>query len=131
MRMALPWLGVLLGPAAFAAQIVTDDGTGLELDDSGRVTHVRVGDRVLPALNEPGGFWSLDYARTEAAAPELVTNGDFSQGIQGWQFGNRWQIAEDPDPYRKGKSAFIDFPGPEPGRSGDVSQVVPVVPGTA
>lgn len=57
-----------------------------------------------------------------------MSNGDFANGTEAWAFGEGLVIFEDPDIYRKGQSAFIDFAGPEERRSTDVGQPVAAEP---
>lgn len=121
---------VLRPPRLTAADLAAQDGLRLTTDDRGAVVQVAAQGRQLPLHQRPGGFLLLDCGNVDLAPKELVKNGDFSNGPDAWTFGAGWTIHDDPDLYRKGKSAFIDFPGPEQRRSSDVRQHVPVLPGT-
>jgi len=56
--------------------VETQDGLKLSLDAGGDVSEIKVGERVLPLLEQPGGFFVTDVARS---ARNLMPGGDFEQ----------------------------------------------------
>jgi len=120
--------GILLtGTLVAHAQVSveTRDGLGLAFDAGGSVRAIRVGERALPLLKEPSGFFVTDVARS---ARDLMPGGDFQAGDSvkdhGWQLGGSWKITAE------GGTRFVRAASKTAQGSGKLwSPLVPVQPG--
>ncbi len=105
--------------------VQTADGLSLRIDDAGAVTTLAFdGADVLAA---PGGFSLCDYAdRPEPV--NLIPNGGFEKGAQGWGLGAGQAIDEE-IAHSGQRSVRLSIPAGEPGKS-NVGVTVPVRPST-
>ncbi len=120
-KMAAIMLAAACAMSAHAqVSVETQDGLKLSFDAGGSVTELTVGQRALPLLEQPGGFFVTDVAR---AVQNLMPGGDFEQDA-GWQLTGSWELAEeDGNHFARAASETTDG-------SGNVnSPHVPVEPG--
>jgi hypothetical protein len=122
----------LLGLPAIGwpADLGTNDGLALRLDDRGAVIGVRLGGVDQP-LTGPGGFFVADVAGVPTRDVELLASPGFEEKEDGrplgWSVGQGWTVSVDAP--HSGKTCMrVSVPGPEPGRSGGLSATVPVKP---
>ncbi|MGD9497241.1 MAG: hypothetical protein AB7Y46_13160, partial [Armatimonadota bacterium] len=99
--------------AAQPLSVQTGDGVALAVDGSGAVTSLRIGGTEL--LGAPGGFALCDYAK-QPEPVNLIPNGGFEEGAQGWSLGAGQTIDED-IAHSGRRSVRLSIPAGEPGRS--------------
>jgi len=128
MRTILLTVIALTVPSLLLAQpmaVQTADGLSLRIDGAGAITGLAFdGTDVLAA---PGGFSLCDYA-TQAEPANLIPNGGFEDGAQGWSLGAGQAIDED-IAHSGRRSVRLNVPAGEPGKS-NVGVTVPVTPNT-
>ena len=64
-----------------------DNGAWLDASDMSTMYQDAAGTTPVTAMEQPVGLW-LDKSQGLQLGPELVTNGDFSQGSAGWVLEN-------------------------------------------
>ena len=67
--------------------VARDNGCWLDASDLSTMYQDATGTTPVTAMEQPVGLW-LDKSQGLQLGPELVTNGDFSQGGTGWSTGN-------------------------------------------
>lgn len=115
-------------PAMVAAQplsVRTSDDVTLSVDGSGTVTGLRIGGTEL--LGGRGGFSLCDYAN-QPEPVNLIPNGGFEDGAQGWSLG-AGQSIDETVAHSGMRSVRIEVPAGAP-RSSNVGITVPVTPNT-
>lgn len=126
MRSLVLIICLLVVAAADAATLTTADGLALDLSPQGRVTGAKIGRIPLPMKGE-GGFSVCDYA-VKPELVNLVPNGSFEQGAEGWHLAAGQTL--DTTVAHTGKtSAKLSVPGPEPAKS-NLEVFVAVKPNT-
>lgn len=120
-------VSMALSVAALAQplNVQTSDGVVLSVDGAGAVTGLRIGGAEL--LSASGGFSLCDYAE-QPEPVNLIPNGGFEDGAQGWSLG-AGQSLDETVAHSGTRSVRLHIPPGEPGRS-NVGITVPVKPNT-
>jgi len=103
----------------------TADGLSLRIDGAGAITGLAFDG--ADVLSAPGGFSLCDYAH-QPEPVNLIPNGGFEEGAQGWGLGAGQAIDEE-IAHSGGRSVRLSIPVGEPGKS-NVGVTVPVEPNT-
>ncbi len=105
--------------------VQTADGLSLSIDGSGAIVGLAFDDANV--LTAPGGFSLCDYAN-QLEPVNLIANGGFEEGAQGWSLA-AGQVIDDQVAHSGQRSVRLEVPAGAPGRS-NVGVIVPVKPST-